>query len=183
MKKIWMTLLAGSVMLAACDNKTTETESAETNENQTVAASMEGHEGHNHEMEVKDTPLPSNTVEIESGPAAKFEFVETTYEYGEVKQGDVVEHTFKFKNVGEVPLIIQNATASCGCTVPNPPKEPIAVGETAEIDVRFDTKGKIGMQNKRITINANTNPPQTYLEIRGNVMAKSNMPEGGPLKQ
>ncbi len=176
-----MTLLAGSMMLAACNNQ--ESANNEANEEgTTVAASMDGHEGHNHGEEAKPK-LPSNTVEVEAGPAAAFEFEETTYEYGEVKEGEVVEYTFKFKNVGEVPLVIQNATATCGCTVPNPPKEPIAVGETGEIDVRFDTKGKMGMNNKRVTITANTSPAQTFLELRGNVLPKTNMPEGGPLNQ
>ena len=98
-----------------------------------------------------------------------FSFEETLHDFGTIASGDKVNHVFKFTNTGEVPLVIQNASASCGCTVPEWPKEPIPPGGTGEIKVEFDSKGKSGLQNKTITIVANTQPNTTNLEIRGTV--------------
>lgn len=113
---------------------------------------------------------PSTVAEVKpDGPLPTFEFTEENYDFGNIKEGDIVEHTFKFKNTGEGPLIISSATASCGCTVPQYPKEPIAVGEEGEIQVRFNSKGKPGIQNKTITITANTYPKINTLQIKANV--------------
>ncbi|MDH5603874.1 MAG: DUF1573 domain-containing protein [Cyclobacteriaceae bacterium] len=103
------------------------------------------------------------------GPLPSFEFVEMEHDFGTIKEGDVVEHTFKFKNTGEAPLIIQSARGSCGCTVPTWPKEPIPVGGTGEITAKFDSKGKAGNQNKTVTISANTWPKSTTLRIKTQV--------------
>ena len=74
-------------------------------------------------------------------------------------------------NTGDEPLIITIAKGSCGCTVPSWPKEPIAPGTTGEFVVRFDSKGKAGFQAKRVTITANTDPVNTYLTVKGQVIA------------
>jgi hypothetical protein len=104
-----------------------------------------------------------------NAPLPKFEFEELNHDFGTVLSGDKVNHVFKFKNTGNAPLVIQNASASCGCTVPDWPKSPIPAGGTGEIKVEFDTKGKSGFQTKVVTIVANTNPNTTNLEIRGQV--------------
>lgn len=108
------------------------------------------------------------------GPIPAFEFVEESHDFGAIKEGDVVEHVFKFKNTGEAPLIISSATASCGCTVPVWPKEPIAVGEEGEIQVRFNSKGKSGNNNKTVTITANTYPKTSKLNIKAVVEKDEN---------
>jgi len=118
------------------------------------------------------------TVSTEGAPV--FTFEKDEYAFGEVKEGEAVKHVFSFTNTGKSPLIIENATASCGCTVPDWPKEPIAPGQKSQINVEFDSKGKSGMQNKTITITANTNPAITTLKITGTVKANNNMM--GPLK-
>lgn len=97
---------------------------------------------------------------------------ETTYDFGKAKEGDIVEKSFAFKNTGESPLIISNITASCGCTTPEWPKEPIAPGAESNIMVRFNTTGKPGQQNKTVTITANTEPSVTELHIKGVVEGK-----------
>ena len=118
----------------------------------------------------------SNSVaSVGTGPFPAFEFTESTHDFGTITEGDVVNHTFTFTNTGEVPLIISSATASCGCTIPQWPKEPIAVGATSEIEVSFNSKNKPGIQNKTITITANTNPKTTRLNIKANVS-----PNNGP---
>lgn len=106
------------------------------------------------------------------GKYPEFSFEKTEYDFGTVKEGDVVNYTYKFTNTGEAPLIIKNASASCGCTVPEWPKEPIPSGETGEIQVKFDTKGKPNQQTKTVTITANTNPTVTRLKLQGMVTPK-----------
>lgn len=105
---------------------------------------------------------------------AKMEFSETVYDFGKAKQGAVVEHTFPFTNTGKVPLTISNARSTCGCTVPEWPKEPIAPGESGVISARFNTEGKSGNQNKVITITANTYPSSSTVAIRGVVDVPAN---------
>lgn len=108
------------------------------------------------------------------GPLPSIEFTEELHDFGTIKEGDVVEHMFKFKNTGDAPLIISSATASCGCTVPVWPKEPIAVGDEAEIQVRFNSKGKPGIQNKTVTVTANTYPKINRVRIKANVTKEEN---------
>lgn len=104
-----------------------------------------------------------------AGPTTTITFKETTFDYGKVKDGDVVKHAYKFTNSGKEPLIISDAKGSCGCTVPTWPKDPIAPGGTGEIMVEFSSKGKLGPQSKKVTLTANTNPAQSFLTIKGEV--------------
>ncbi|PWJ58275.1 uncharacterized protein DUF1573 [Dyadobacter jejuensis] len=94
-----------------------------------------------------------------------------SYDFGTVTEGDIVEHTFHFRNDGEFPLILNNITSSCGCTTPEWPKEPIGPKEESSIVVRFDTKNKTGPQVKTITVYANTEPAFSELKLRGIVDA------------
>ena len=94
-----------------------------------------------------------------------------THQFGAVKEGTVVEHSFKFKNGGQFPLIINNVTASCGCTIPEWPREPIAPNQESAIKVHFNTKGKPGQQVKTITVYANTQPAYSELRLQGTVAA------------
>ncbi|MES2731576.1 MAG: DUF1573 domain-containing protein [Bacteroidota bacterium] len=110
-----------------------------------------------------DTTKPSNP------DAPLMAFTETEFDFGTIKDGDVVNHTFKFTNTGKTPLIIQNATAPCGCTVPQWPKKPIAPGSTGVISVQFNSRGKSGQQNKVVTIIANTEPIESHVTMKGNV--------------
>lgn len=93
----------------------------------------------------------------------------TTYQFGSIKEGDIVEHEFRFTNGGQFPLIINNVTASCGCTIPEWPREPIPPKGESSIKVRFNSKGKPGMQFKTITVYANTEPATSELRIQGQV--------------
>ncbi len=107
------------------------------------------------------------------GPLPAFTFEETSHDFGSLQEGDIVNHTFKFTNTGDAPLIIQNASASCGCTVPSYPKQPIPTGGTGEIVVEFNSNRNVGVQNKTVTITANTYPSQTKLNIKSVVAAKN----------
>lgn len=123
----------------------------------------------------------SNTVKpaepaVPAGPTTTMSFDKLEFDYGVIDAGEKVNHKYKFTNTGSEPLIISNAKGSCGCTVPNWPKEPIPPGATSEIDVVFDSKGKKGKQSKRVTITANTSPAQTFLTIKGEVTPDPNAP-------
>jgi Protein of unknown function (DUF1573) len=113
------------------------------------------------------TPQPASDQ-----PPTSIQYENDVHEFGIVDEGTVVKHLFKFKNTGENPLLITNCRASCGCTVPVWPKEPVAPGATGEIRVEFNTKGKPGTQSKRVTVTANTNPTETFLEVKGEVRSK-----------
>lgn len=94
-------------------------------------------------------------------------FEETEFDFGEVMQGETVEHVFKFTNTGKIPLLISTARSTCGCTVPEWPKELIEPGDGGEILVRFDTRGKTKQQTKPVTIRANTYPSATKVTLKG----------------
>jgi hypothetical protein len=109
---------------------------------------------------------PADTVNV-----AKIRFEETVYDFGNIDEGGTVRRTFRFTNTGKVPLVINNARATCGCTVPEWPKSPIGPGESGEIKVKFDTTNKKGSQNKPVTISANTYPAETKIYLKGYVDA------------
>lgn len=105
--------------------------------------------------------------EVQNG--AKIEFTKDTHDYGNIKNGGNGTCTFVFTNTGNEPLVITTAKGSCGCTVPEWPKEPIAPGAKGTITVRYDTK-KVGAINKSVTITSNAvNEPTKVLRIKGNV--------------
>jgi len=129
-----------------------------------------------------NTPSNLTSTSVEQAPDGKLpeiKFEQTEYDFGTVSEGDIVNHTYTFTNTGEAPLVIKQATASCGCTVPQWPKEPIAPGETGKIEVKFDSKGRTNKQTKTITITANTDPTVSRLKLFGMVnpdAEKSNEP-------
>lgn len=151
MKKIFLSLVAIAV-LAACNN---EQKPAETVAN-------------NGAINANVSP------DIDPENAAAFKFEKESYDFGQINEGEKVSYEFTFRNVGKSPLIITAATATCGCTVPEFPKEPIAPNEEGKISVVFDSAGKAGMQNKVITITANTVPSGTELHLIGDIKTAAN---------
>lgn len=115
--------------------------------------------------------VEGSTVEagVPSGPKTTIKFKEEDYNFGKAKQGDVVEHTFEFTNTGKEPLIIQDCKASCGCTIPEWPRDPIAPGASGKITTKFNTTGKSHDQKKVVTVLANTEPYETFISINGYV--------------
>ncbi len=103
-----------------------------------------------------------------TGPTITFS--EEKFEFGEIAQGDKVSHTFNFENTGTEALIISNVRTTCGCTVPSWPKEPIAAGAKGKIDVVFNSRGKMGAQNKVITVQSNATNAQARVALVGNVL-------------
>jgi hypothetical protein len=109
---------------------------------------------------------------IKPEEAAKIEFEEEVFDFGDIAEGESVEHIFKFKNTGQNPLVISHAEGSCGCTVPEWPNHPIAPGDGGEIKVKFNSQGKQGEQDKTVTVSANTIPNKTKIRIVGGVEPK-----------
>ncbi|MCH2084065.1 MAG: DUF1573 domain-containing protein [Saprospiraceae bacterium] len=113
---------------------------------------------------------------VPAGPTTEMTFAETTFDFGTITEGEKVAHTYSFTNTGNEPLILSNAKGSCGCTVPKWPREPIAPGQSAEITVEFNSKNKKGKRNQKVTVTANTNPPQTFIYLTGDVAAGEGAP-------
>ncbi len=105
------------------------------------------------------------------GPFIKFS--EMSHDFGDIEQADKVEYAFEFTNNGDAPIVISNVLTTCGCTASSWPREPIAPGESSKIQVSFNSTGKIGHQNKVITIMSNaTNNPER-VKIVTNILPKS----------
>jgi len=96
-------------------------------------------------------------------------FQETEHDFGTIAAGSKVNYSFKFKNTGEADLIITRAVGSCGCTIPEYPKTAIKVGESAKIDVSFNSAGKHGNQQKSVTISTNTKAGVESLIIKASI--------------
>jgi len=160
MKKIVLMFCVAS-LIVACDS------SDELNTKVTPADQVEKMGA------IPNSTLISNPITADEAispeTAAKLEFEEEVFDFGDIVEGDVVEHVFKFKNTGQSPLIINHAVGSCGCTVPEWPHEPIAPGAEGELKVKFSSKGKQGEQDKTVTISANTIPNKTKIRIVGGV--------------
>ena len=106
---------------------------------------------------------------MDSYPVMSFD--EEQFDFGEIVQGTHVEHMFKFTNTGDAPLVITNASSSCGCTVPEYTREPVAPGESGELLVKFDGSGR-GTVSKNITLTTNTEKGNERLRIRATVNPK-----------
>ena len=113
----------------------------------------------------------NTAASAENAPVMKFE--KESHDFGKMKVGDKVSYDFKFTNAGKSPLIITDGYASCGCTKPTWPKTPIKPGDSGIIHVTFDSKGKSpGLQDKLVTITANTTPAQNAVHLIGELTAQ-----------
>ncbi len=104
-----------------------------------------------------------------SATLGKIEFDESAFDFGKVKEGEVVEHTFTFKNTGNAPVILSEVNASCGCTTPDYSKNPVLPGKTGEVKVAFNSSGQVGKQQKIVTVMSNAENAITTVQIRGEV--------------
>ena len=99
------------------------------------------------------------------------DFKDTLHEFGTIHQSEVITHEFTFTNNGKTPLLISSASASCGCTVPEYPHDPVPPGKSAVMKVTFNSAGKAGHQEKSVTIHTNTVRSIHMLYIKGEVIA------------
>ncbi len=164
--KQFLVVLSLLASLSACSSKSEQNTKVESSDNA-----------------LNSTSVSQTTPEADNSSLAKIEIAETVHDFGQVKEGAVVEHTFLVKNTGAAPLIIKETRASCGCTVPEKPEQPIAPGATGEIKVKFNTAGKPGAQSKVVTIVANTSPEISEVTLRGFVEGDDLKNLNGPVKQ
>jgi hypothetical protein len=149
-KLTFMALFAVSALVVSCDNK---------NASSKINA---------------DNLEDANQRDVDNkGKMATISFDKTTYDFGTVNEGDIIETSFKVTNSGTTDLVITDAQATCGCTVPVWPKDAIKPGETGEVQVKFNTSGRPNMQSKSITLTTNTEKGREILIIRGSVTPKA----------
>lgn len=154
MKKL-IVLLAVSMGLVHCTNNA-------QSKNGTIAdeSSLDLHE---------ETIVSADESKEVDGNSAVMNIEESIYEFGVVKEGEKVQHTFTFTNTGQSPLIISNVSASCGCTTPEYSRRPVNPGEEGSITVVFDSENQVGRQQKIITVLSNASPSRTILQLKGEV--------------
>ncbi len=148
---IYSTLIAG--VLFSCGNDGPKKASTDIVSNPITADSS--------------APKPSDDTK-----GAVITFEKTDHDFGTITQGEQAEYSFKFQNTGTQDLLISSAVASCGCTVPDYPKEPIKPGAFGSIKVKFNSDYRLDAFEKAVTVTANTQPLETLLLIRGFINPK-----------
>ncbi len=151
MKKLYIFLTAAALSTWACqEQKSTDEKPALVNTTENA-----------------DTATPKAQITSE---LAFIQFEKSEHDFGTLKQGDIVKHTFNFVNEGKTPLIISDIKTSCGCTTPQYTQTPVKPGEKGKVEVQFNSAGKSGIQQKTITINANIPDGSTQVVIKCNVV-------------
>jgi hypothetical protein len=170
-------ILGMSSFFVACSGeKSSEASTEETNIEVTNTSASDA--------SITDVKVETETTTQEvAANLAAIEFEETVHDFGNIKEGEKVEHIFKFKNTGDTPLILTNVQPSCGCTASDFTKDPVAPGGEGTISLTFDSKGKPGTVNKTATVKANIEGGQTIISFKGNVEGAANQTSGAPYKQ
>ncbi|MCU0369119.1 MAG: DUF1573 domain-containing protein [Cyclobacteriaceae bacterium] len=171
-----ITLLAFTLVAMSCKDRASEKRIAEL---ESRLAQIEGNKNAAATTSPMATPAPAAESKPE-GPLPVITFETTDHDFGTIKEGQKVTYTYKVKNTGEAPLIIQSAQPSCGCTVPTYTQDPIPVGGAGFVTAEFDSSGKPGINNKTITITSNTWPKVTTLRFKAMVTPQSELQ--GPVK-
>lgn len=145
MKNRFFISIVAAALLASCSN--------ENNANTSTSVA-------------EQSVVPDSTINDNLGVIT---FDTTSYDFGTVQEGEIVEHVFKFTNTGKAPVILAQVSASCGCTTPSYTKEPILPGKEGEIKVSFDSNGQLGNQQKIVTVVSNAENKITTVQIKGTV--------------
>jgi len=174
MKAKLILLIVVTVLATACKDKEAEKKIA------ALEARLSELEGKKNGPVLSQTPQPSVPDVKPEGPLPAIQFETTDHDFGTITEGEKVIYTYKFKNTGEAPLIIQEAKGSCGCTASDWTKAPIPVGGEGYVKAEFDSNGKPNVQNKTVTVTANTWPKQTVLKFKAMVTPK--VSANGPTK-
>lgn len=99
-------------------------------------------------------------------------FDKEKHDFGQITEGEIVSYSFRFTNTGKSPLVISHASATCGCTIPKYTDKPVQPGEKGFIEVTFNSSNKAGLQEKKVTVIANTTPTDNYITITADVKTK-----------
>ncbi len=117
--------------------------------------------------DVIDNPASADKKSRSKQPEITFK--SKVHDFGKVIDGEIVSYSYKFSNTGKADLVITSVHASCGCTVAEYPKEPLAPGEEGYIDVKFDSRRRLGFNHKEVTVMSNTVPNKTVLHMKAKV--------------
>ena len=170
-KFIFLSILLSAMFLSFSSCKSDKESGKEPSENLTVSNT-----GQNDQVAQTPAQIINNEAQQPLGPLTKIKFKSDAYDFGKVMEGKVIEHDYEFINDGDEPLILKNVKASCGCTTPSWPREPIAPGEKGKIHASFDTKGRGSAggqpQNKTITVTGNFEGGTIQLSLKGLVDKK-----------
>ena len=154
-------LVASALILNACESKEKPNSTSDTN----IVATPN---------QVK----PEESKTASSMPLTTLKFTESSFDFGKIKEGVKVDHVFKFTNTGTNPLVLQDARASCGCTIPEYTKDTIAPGQEGKIKVIYDSSNRHGQIDKTVTVTANTEPSTTDIKISAFVLDKEEKKDG-----
>jgi len=125
------------------------------------------------DVRTKDKQADSSELKIDSTDVTTVQIIDSLFDFGQVKEGEIVEFNFRFKNTGTKALVVTNVAASCGCTVPEKPEQPIRPGETGFIKAKFDTDKRPGEAMKTVTVTSNAVPSFPELILKGKVLPKN----------
>jgi hypothetical protein len=107
---------------------------------------------------------------VVADPLPAITWTETSFDFGQIKQGDTTAHSFEFKNTGQAPLLLTHVQTTCGCTATDWPRTPVLPGATGQVRVTFNSAGKMGRQNKIVTVMHNTPRTEDQLTLSGTVL-------------
>lgn len=114
----------------------------------------------------------TGTLVDESAKGGEIEFAEPVFDFGQVKEGEIVDQVYTYTNTGTAPIILSQVSASCGCTTPSYTQTPVLPGKSGEVKVSFDSNGQVGKQQKIITIASNADNGVTTIQLKGEVLPK-----------
>lgn len=124
----------------------------------------------NHSEDTNAVPL---NKEEHFQDTTTVQMIDSVYDFGKVTDGERITYSYRFRNTGNKALVISSATASCGCTVPEKPEEPVKPGETGSLKVVFNSEGRVGPTNKAVTVISNAYPAFPVLQLKGEVISKN----------
>ena len=149
-------LLLTALFFAACSNGTGHTE--DSSDSGLLSTDM-----------VRDAATADGNDTAMIGKMPVISFTDTVHDFGNLREGEVVEYAFRFRNTGKSPLLLAGAQSTCGCTASDYPHDPIAPGKDGVITVRFNSAGKDGHEEKTVTLSTNAALPVPQLHISANV--------------
>lgn len=109
---------------------------------------------------------------VEAIAPTSVQVIDSIYDFGSIREGELVEYSFRFKNTGAEPLVVSNVSASCGCTVGDKPQAPVKPGELGFIKVKFNSANRPGEAHKSVTVSSNASPAFPELIMKGTVLGK-----------
>jgi hypothetical protein len=118
------------------------------------------------------TPATATADTVPPTPTSAIQWIDSTLDFGRIREGETVEARFRFRNTGQYPLVISNVSPSCGCTVAEKPVEPVAPGAEGSIRASFDSKGRLGPNRKTLNVYSNTPEGMHRLAFTVEVLGK-----------